>query len=168
MSKFFTLTNFPCQVLFAHVDEKKWKVFPWPVSLLKSWHASFSTRKLVKQKLGILLCPHEEVKLVKENLPRWKPAHVDCANMWYMHWDCHGCWQLVLMTGHHDKASFMWHWNNNWNGTWVIRKYLEMLNDAQLKTYMWWNMLFIDQRPLMLTQPFTSTQMSKETAESRQ
>ena len=36
----FTLTSFPWQLLFARVDGKKWQVFPWQVSLLKSWHAN--------------------------------------------------------------------------------------------------------------------------------
>ena len=40
----------PWQVLFARVDGEIGQVVPWQVSLLKSWHASFSTRRLVKDK----------------------------------------------------------------------------------------------------------------------
>ena len=55
----------PWQVLFARVDGKKWQVFPWPVSLLKSLHARFSTRRFHKEKPGTFLRPHEKIKLVK-------------------------------------------------------------------------------------------------------
>ena len=40
----FSFTSFVCSC-----RREKWQVFPWQVSLVKSWHASFSTRRLVKE-----------------------------------------------------------------------------------------------------------------------
>ena len=57
-----TLAGFPWKVLFACVDGKRWQVFPWQICLLKIWHASFLSRRLVTEKLGIFLCPHQQIK----------------------------------------------------------------------------------------------------------
>ena len=59
LSVVHTSTFSPWQALFAHVAVKNGQLFPWQVSLLPSWHASFSTRRLVKVKYGIFLRPHQ-------------------------------------------------------------------------------------------------------------
>ena len=71
----FSLTSFICSC----GREKKWQVFPWQVSLLKSCHANLSIRIFVKEKRGIFLRPHEQIKLVKEKLSWWTLARVDNA-----------------------------------------------------------------------------------------
>ena len=65
--------------LFARVYGEICQVFPWQVSLLKSWYASFSTSGLVKEKLAICSRPHEQITFVMDNLSRSKLARVDDA-----------------------------------------------------------------------------------------
>ena len=53
----------------------------------KTWYISPSTQanktchgKLAKEKLGIFLRPHKQIKLVMENLSRWKLVRVHSVN----------------------------------------------------------------------------------------
>ena len=74
----FNLTSWQVLLTSARVDGEICQVFPRRrVSLLTSWHARFSKTRLVEEKFGIFLRPHEQIiKLVKENVSRWKRVHV--------------------------------------------------------------------------------------------
>ena len=72
----FTFTSFPWQISFARVDGVICQIVPWPVSLLKSCHASFSTRRQCQGKTCHFFL---FTRANKTWMSRWKPARVDDA-----------------------------------------------------------------------------------------